>query len=275
MSRKLGQSVFHIVFIPLVVLWSYPFLWMISSAFKSQKEMLLGGAHLIPETFTLANLERAWVKAKFAAYFFNSVVVTCSVVLLILIISATAGYALARGNMPGKKWIVTGLVATMFLPKGVTILPVFELIQGLGLNNSYAAIILAEAGPANIVAILLFMGYFSNIPAELEESAVMDGAKFLVIFSKIMLPLTKPIIGTVTIFNFIGSWNAFLVPLVFTLSKPKLRTLGVGMYSFFGESAVDWAGFAAGALISVTPTIIIFLFFQRYFIEGLAGAVKG
>nr|WP_246079114.1 carbohydrate ABC transporter permease [Paenibacillus piri] len=275
MNRKLGQSAFHIVFFPLVVIWSYPFLWMISSAFKSQKEMLLGGASLIPESFTIANLERAWIKAKFAAYFFNSVVVTCSVVLVILIVSATAGYALARGSMPGKKWIVAGLVATMFLPKGVTILPVFELIQGLGLNNSYAAIILAEAGPANIVAILLFMGYFSNIPAELEESAVMDGAKFLTVFSKIMLPLTKPIIGTVAIFNFIGSWNAFLVPLVFTLSKPKLRTLGVGMYSFFGENSVDWAGFAAGALISVMPTVIVFLFFQKYFIEGLAGAVKG
>jgi ABC-type glycerol-3-phosphate transport system permease component len=118
-------------------------------------------------------------------------------------------------------------------------------------------------------------GLLFEHPGEFEESAVMDGAKFLVIFSKIMLPLTKSIISTVTIFNFIGSWNAFLVPLVFTLSKPKLRTLSVRMHSFFGESAVDWAGFAACAMISVTPTIIIFLFFQRHFIEDLAGAVKG
>jgi len=273
--KKAVGVVPHIIFIPVVLLWCYPFLWLVSSAFKTQREMLMGGANLIPQEFTLENIQRAWVQARFATYFLNSVFITCSVVIIIIVVSAMAGYALGRGNMPGRKWIVLALIITMFLPKGTTIIPVYELIHSLSLNNTYAAVILAEAGPANIMAILLFMGYFSNIPKELEESAVMDGAKFLTIFSKVMLPLTKPVIGTVTIFNFIGSWNAFLIPLVFTLAKPHLRTLGVGMYSFFGEFSADWAGFAAGALISVTPTIIIFLFFQKYFIEGLSGAVKG
>jgi len=275
MKKYVRNSTFHLFFLPLALLWSYPFLWMISSAFKTKQEMLMNGTRLIPKVLTLDNLQRAWVNAKFETYFFNTVIVTVSVVLLVILISATSGYALARGNMPGKKIIVIALVVTMFLPKGVTIIPVFELINALGLNNTYFAVILAEAGPAHIVAILLFMGYFANIPNELEESAIIDGAKFLTVFSKIMLPLAKPVLGTVAIFNFIGAWNAFFVPLIFTLTRPELRTLGVGMYSFFGEYSIDWTGFAAGALISVGPIIVVFLFFQRYFIEGLSGAVKG
>lgn len=231
--------------------------------------------NLIPDEFTFDNLSRAWNTGKFEMYFTNTVIVTFSAVALIVLVSAMAGYALGRGRMPGKKVIVAALVTTMFLPKGVTIIPVFKLIIGLGLNNTLAGIILAETGPAHIVAILLFMGYFANIPAELEESARMDGAKFFAIFSKIMLPLSMPIVGTVAIFNFIGVWNSFMLPLVFTLGAPELRTLGVGMYSFFGEYSADWTAFAAGAMITVIPIIIVFLFFQKYFIEGLVGAVKG
>lgn len=273
--RRLRTVVVHMLLVGFTCLWSYPFLWMISSAFKTQSEMLMNGLRLIPERVTFDNFRRAWDSAHFDLYFFNTVVVTVFVVLLVILISSTAGYALGRGAMPGRRWVVAVLVATMFLPKGVTIIPVFKLINGLGLNNTLSGIILAEAGPAHIVAILLFMGYFAKIPQELEESALMDGARFLTIFFRIMLPLAAPVIGTVAIFNFISAWNSFLIPLVFTLGKPELRTLGVGMYSFFGEFSVDWAGFAAGALITVLPIIAVFLFLQRYFIEGLAGAVKG
>jgi ABC-type glycerol-3-phosphate transport system permease component len=265
----------HLFFIIFTFIWSYPFIWMISSSFKTSSEMLMNGLSLWPKTWTLSNFGRAWERAHFDIYFVNTLVISVSVVLLVILISSTAGYALGRGNMPGKKWIVGILIATMFLPKGVVVIPVFKLIYAMGLNNTLTGIILAEAGPAHIVAILLFMGFFAKVPMEIEESALMDGARFLTIFTKVMFPLSAPVIGTVTIFNFIGAWNSFLLPLIFTLSKPELRTLGVGMYSFFGEFSVDWSGFAAGALISVVPILIVFLLLQRFFIEGLAGAVKG
>lgn len=103
----------------------------------------------------------------------------------------------------------------------------------------------------------------------------MDGAGHPRIFFQIMLPIAKPVIGTVAIFNFISGWNAFLIPLVFTLTRPELRTLGVGVYSFRGEFGTDWAGLAAGAVITIVPIVAVFLWLQRYFIEGLAGSVKG
>lgn len=261
--------------IAFTFIWSYPFIWIISSAFKSQSEMFLGGINLIPKEPTFDNFLRAWDLANFYQYFTNSVVVTVAVVILVLIITSMAGYALGRGNLPGKKFILGFLVLSMFLPKGFTILPLFELIVGLGLNNTLFSIILAESGPSKIVSILLFVGYFASLPKEIEESGRMDGAGYFRMFFSIMLPLSKPIIGTVTIFSFIASWNAFFVPLIFTLGNPSLRTLGVGMYNFFGTNAVDWTGLAAGACMSVIPIVIVFLFLQRYFIEGLAGSIKG
>ncbi|MDR6551051.1 carbohydrate ABC transporter permease [Paenibacillus qinlingensis] len=274
-GKTLAQTAMHLLFIGITFLWSYPFLWMISSAFKSQGEMFLGGLRLIPKEPTLVNFVRAWESAKFYLYFFNTVFVTLMVILVVLLVSSLAGYALGRGNMPGKKIILAALIVAMFLPKGFTIIPLFELIVKLGFNNSLMGVVLAEAGPSNVVSILLFMGFFNSIPKEVEESGVMDGASQPRIFFNIMLPLTKPIIATVSIFTFIAAWNAFLVPLIFTLGKPELRTLGVGMYNFFGTNTVDWTGIAAGACMSLIPIIIVFLFLQRYFIEGIAGSIKG
>ena len=122
---------------------------------------------------------------------------------------------------------------------------------------------------------MLFAGFFAAIPNEIEESATMDGASKPRILFQIMMPLAKPVIGTVTIFTFIGGWNAFLIPLVFTLTRPDLRTLGVGIYSFSGEFGTDWTALAAGSVITIVPIIAVFLWLQRYFIEGLAGSVKG
>lgn len=274
-TKRFRNSPLHLFFLIICFFWVYPFMWMVSGAFKTQSEMFLSGLNLIPKELTFENFARAWTAARFNIYTLNTVILTLSVVFLVLIVSSLAGYALGRGNMPGKRIILGALVATLFLPSGYTIIPVYELINALGLNNSLAGIVLAEVGPAHIIAILLFMGYFASIPRELEESAIMDGASQPVIFFRIMLPLAKPIIGTVTIFNFVGQWNAFFLPLIFTLTAPNLRPLGVGMYAFFGEYSIDWTGLAAGACISVIPVIVVFLFLQRYFVEGISGAIKG
>jgi len=148
------------------------------------------------------------------------------------------------------------------------------LVNRLGLANSLAGVTLAQAGGAHVVMVLLFAGYFAQLPKELEEAAVVDGAGFLRVFWEIMLPLAKPIVATTIILQFMHSWNAFLQPLVLTLSRPDLRTLAVGIYAFQGEFFTDWSGMAAAATISLAPIVIVFLFLQRYFVEGIAGAVK-
>lgn len=271
--RLLRRVLLHLVLIALCLVWIYPFLWMLSASFKPDSE-IFGGAGLLPEQPTLDNYLRAWDVGNFGQYFLNTVIVTVTVVLLVILISSLAGYALGRGTMPGKKGVVVFLVSTMFLPKSFSILPVFLLVTSLGLNGTLVGIILAEAGPAHVVAILLFMGYFAGLPRELEEAAVLDGAGHPRIYGSVMLPLAKPVIGAVAVFNFMGAWNSFLIPLVFTLNAPNLRTLGVGIYSFFGEFSTDWNGLAAGAIITIAPVVLVFLWLQRFFIEGIAGAVK-
>jgi len=163
---------------------------------------------------------------------------------------------------------------TIFLPEGYTIIPIVELLQRLHLTNSLAGVTLAQSGGAHVVMVLLFAGYFAQLPKDLEEAAVIDGASFLRVFWEIMLPLAKPVVATTIILQFMASWNAFLQPLVLTLSRPDLRTLAVGMYAFRGEYSTDWSGMAAAATISLAPVVVVFLFLQRYFIEGIAGSVK-
>lgn len=274
LSHRIRRKLPHLLLIPLVLLWIYPFAWMVSNSFKSDSEILLGGANLIPEEFSLDNFEIAWEEANFAQYTINTVILSVSVVAIVLFVSATSGYVLGRGRLPGRKFIVGALVVTMFLPKGYTVIPTFVLINALGLNNTLAGVILAEAGPAHVMAILLFMAYFAGLPDELEQAAIVDGANYPRIFWSVMLPLAMPVVGTVALFNFISSWNSFLLPLVFTLADEDLRTLGVGMLSFFQENSTQWGPLAAGACITIVPVVLVFLMVQRTFIEGIAGAIK-
>lgn len=264
----------HLFLVPFSLVWIYPFVWVVSSAFKSQREMLLGGLSVLPKQVTVDNFVRAWKVANFGAYTLNTVVFSAAVVVVVVLVSATAGYALGRGQMPGKRIVVGVLLATMFIPHGYTIIPVFKLVAALGLDNGLLGAVLAAAGPAHVVQILLFMGFFAGMPQELEDAARIDGAGYVRSFWSVMLPLAKPVIGTVTLFTFISAWNAFMVPLVFTLGRPDLRTLGVGMYSFFGQYTADWTGLAAAACISLLPIVTVFLLLQRTFVEGIAGAVK-
>jgi raffinose/stachyose/melibiose transport system permease protein len=134
---------------------------------------------------------------------------------------------------------------------------------------------LATCGGSFIIFVLLFAGYFSQIPAELEEAARMDGVGTFRTFWFVMLPLSKPIIVTVVVMQTLYAWNDFLLPLVVTLANPAIRTLSVAVYAFKGENYVDWGGMTAASAITILPVVILFLFLQRYFIDGLAGAVKG
>ncbi|MEM6429461.1 MAG: carbohydrate ABC transporter permease [Deinococcota bacterium] len=262
-----------LILIPICLLWIYPFLWTVSAALKSNGE-IFAGLGLIPRELELSNFPRAWTEANIGRYFINTVIITVSSVAIVVVTTAMMGYVLGRYRYPGKRIVIGILVATVFLPQGYTIIPVFELISSLGLSSSLIGVILGTSGGSPIIFILLFTGYFSRLPNELEEAAIIDGAGFLRVFWQVMLPLSKPIIATVAIMQTLHAWNDFLLPLVLTLSRPDLRTLSVGVYAFQGEFFIDWGGMAAAATITILPIIILFLFMQRYFVEGIAGAVK-
>ncbi len=256
------------------LIWIYPFLWMVSASFKTSAEVFTKGLDLLPDAPEWANYERAWVEAEFGTYLLNTVIVTVCTVVVVVARCAMTGYVLARHEFRGRKIIMGVLVATLFVPAGYTIIPLVDLSQKLGLLNSLTGIVLAMSGAANVAAILLYFGYFRGIPKELTEAALIDGAGFATIFFRVMLPLAKPVTATVTVLTFLSTWNAFFLPLVFTFSRPDLRTVSVGMLAFVGENATDWSGMAAAATISLLPVVVLFIVLQRYFIEGIAGAVK-
>lgn len=272
-GSNLRGTIVTIILLPIAVIWIYPFLWVVSASLKTNME-IFKGLGLIPAAPQWQNYIRAWEQAKIGQYFMNTVIITVMAVAIVVVVTSMMGYVLGRYSFPGKRIVIGLLVATVFIPQGYTIIPVFEVVNRLGLSDTLWGVILAESGGANVLAILLFSGYFSQLPRELEEAAVIDGAGFVRVFLQVMFPLAKPIVATTVIMQFISTWNSFLLPLVLTLSRPNLRTLAVGMYAFRGEFFVDWSGMAAAATISLLPIILVFLVMQRYFVEGIAGAVK-
>lgn len=255
-------------------LWIYPFLWMLSASLKTSFDIFKQGLDIVPHSPVWSNYDRAWNAAHFGGYLRNTVIVTVATVILVVVRSAMAGYVLARYRFRGRKIVIGILVGTLFVPTGYTIIPVVDIAERLHLLNSLSGMILALAGGAHVTLTLLYMGYFHRIPKEISESAVVDGAGFLTIFFRIMLPLAMPVTATATLLTFLNTWNAFFLPLVFSFSRPDLRTVSVGMLAFSGEYSTDWSGMAAAASISLAPVVILFFVLQRYFVEGIAGAVK-
>ena len=274
-ARLIPRIFLGVIFLIICYYWIFPFLWLISISLKTQMEVFKEGLRLIPRKPQWHNYSDAWVKAGFGRYMFNTVFVTVASVLLALVRAGTAGYVLGRYDFIGKRLVFVVLIATFVVPHGYTIIPIVEISRRLGTLNSLWGIILVLGGTAQVANVLLFTGYFAKIPAEIEESARIDGAGFYTVFFRVTAPLAQPIIATVTVMSFLQSWNSFFVPLVFTFSRPKLRTLAVGMMAFAGTHETDWTGMAAAAIIALVPVVTFFFFAQRYIVEGLSGAVKG
>lgn len=273
-SGRAWSALRYVALTALCLVWIYPFLWLVSASLKTPLEIFSKGLNLIPEALNWDNYARAWVTAGFQGYMINTMLVTIGTVALVVFHTALSGYVLGRYQFVGRRFVIGVLGATLIVPAGLTIIPIVDLVTALGLLNGHWGIVLALAGSGQSAAILLYAGYFRGLPKELEEAAKMDGAGFLSTFFTIMLPLAGPVTATVTVLTFLAAWNAFLIPLVFTFGAPGLRTLPVGMLAFVGTNETDWSGMAAAATISLLPVIAFFFFVQRYFVEGIAGAVK-
>ncbi|MCO6188532.1 carbohydrate ABC transporter permease [Rhizobium sp. L1K21] len=274
LTPRRKRQITSIILAGICAVWVYPLIWMIAASFKPNSE-LFSNQSMIPIDPTLENYIRAWTEANLQRYFFNTLFVTVGSVVITTLAAALAGYVLGRRAFPGK-WVLMGLmVFTLFIPQGYTIIPIFQLLTNLGIGQSLWGLMLATCGHNIVIFMLLFAGYFTQIPKELEEASRMDGVGPVKTFWYVMLPLAKPIVVTVVVMQALMAWNDFLLPLVITLANPAMRTLSVGIYSFKGEHFVDWGGMTASSTIAIVPIVLLFLFLQRYFIDGLAGAVKG
>lgn len=216
--------------------------------------------------FTLANYQEAWERGSFLLAFANSTIVALGVTALQIITSALAGYALARLQFRGREVILLLVIATLVIPFQLLVIPIFVVLKWGSLINTYWALILPTA--ANGFGIFLMRQYFTSIPVELEEAAMLDGANRLQILFNVMLPLARPGLITLFLFTFIAEWNDLFKPLVFT-TRPELRTVQLALAQFQEEFTNSWSLMMAAVVISTIPVVILFLLGQRQFIQGI------
>lgn len=251
----------------------YPFLWMVSAAFKDQVEVVRGG-HLIPENPTFQTLVDTWNELHFFDFFMNSLLVTLYTVVLTLIVYAAAGYAFAVLRFPGRGLLQKLFVSLLFVPGVTVMLPIVLLENKLGILGSHWGLVLPFVNGGAPLSILLMTGAFMAVPTELRDSARVDGASELRIFTGIYVPLARPALITVALLTAIPTWNEYLLTRV-SLNDPSAYTLPLGLQTLSAENVPHYNNLMAGSLIVVIPVIVLFLSLQRYFVNGLVGAVKG
>lgn len=278
-QAKFVRGLLFVFMLAVALLTLYPIIYVFFGSFKENKELLVGGVNIFPETFVIQNYIDAWEQADFATYTKNSLFLGITIMLFSLILSSMAGYVFARKKFRGKELIYGLFVAFMFINVGsVSLRPLFELAIGLHMNTSLWSVVLISAGGGQATSIFLVRGYMNTIPKELDEAAKIDGCTFFQTFYMILLPVLKPILATVALLSFRGGWNEYILPLVFTMTTPEQRplTVGVNMLKNAGDGAAAWNIMFAGATIAIVPMLLIYICSSRYFIEGLtAGAVKG
>lgn len=247
-----------------------PFLWMMTTSLKEPGAVYSfqrnWWTEWIPTTFHWQNYVKAWQVVPFGLFYLNSLFVAIATTFLQVATSAMAAYAFARLRFPGRDKIFFGYLATMMIPGAVTMIPVFILLRYLGWIDTYRAMIL----PAAFTAYGTFMlrQFFLTLPKDLEDAAKIDGCSYLGIFWRIILPLSKPALATLTTFTFLGTWMSFMWPLIVMNSHEKF-TLPIGLAYFKSLHGTDWTLLMAGSVMMVAPILIVFIFNQRFFVEGI------
>jgi multiple sugar transport system permease protein len=274
-QQRIFNLLIVLVLIAGIIIAVAPMLYMVGTAFKGAAYVQEFPPRFIPENPTLENFEVAFSSRNFGRAFLNSTFVALSTAGLVTLFASMMAYAFARLEFVGKNVIFTGLLLMLMVPGVVLLIPQFILAKNLGLMNSLPGLVLVySAGPLAFNTFLL-RGFLENLPRELEESAVIDGANPVTIFLRIVLPLALPAISTVAVFSFLGAWDEYLLALNF-ITDESLRTLPIAIANFRGQHATNWGLVFAASLSAVVPTVVMFIFFQRYFIQGLtSGAVRG
>lgn len=283
-GAKIALYTFLIV---MVVITMIPILYTVSASFKTNMEILSGGASLIPKNPTFDNFKTVWGMtgssmqsvATFADYTVNSIKVSVLTVILTVVFTSMSAYCFQRGHFPGRQFLYWMFMTTMFVGAGtITMFPILQITTKLGINNSVGLAIVqcATAGASNL---FLTMGYLKTIPKDLDESAKIDGCTFFGTWWRIILPLSKPILATVGLMSFRSSWNNYLLPNLMLSGDQSATTLVVAvvkLQSSGGAGASQYNLMMAGTMLAMLPMLILFLLMNKAFVEGVTqGAVKG
>ena len=248
-----------------------PLLFMLLQSFRPSREIFNDPLGL-PHELYLDNYTEAWREAKFATYFTNSVLVVVAGVALCTIVSAMAAYPLARYDFRGNGVFTAYFIAGLTLPIELAVVPIFYLLNSFGLVDSRLGLTLVYAATGVPFSVFVLAAFFRGLPRDLEEAARLDGAGEFRIFLSVMLPLVRPALATVAIFQFVQLWNDFFFPLILLRDSDKY-TLPVGLTHFFGEYQTDWGAVFAGLVITTAPLVVLFLFLTRQIVSGLVAGM--
>jgi multiple sugar transport system permease protein len=252
-----------------------PFVYMLSTSFKTQTYVLTIPPQFVPHPATLDNYRQVWGSDGFARAFWNSTVVAVASTALSLLLSSMMAYGFARFRFPGREALFRLLLVGLMVPAMMLIIPQFVLAKHLQLIDSLTGLVIFYAGSTLSLNTFLLRGFFQAIPAELEEAMEVDGAGAISRYWRLVLPLSRPVLATCTIFTFLASWDEFSWALT-TITSPEKRTLPIAIALFQGQNSTLWGLVFAAAVIAVIPVVLVFLVFQRHFVQGLtSGAVKG
>ena len=275
MRQKKSNIVIYVLLTILAAVWLIPIITVMFTSLKSSTDFYSGmGLFELPEKLLWSNYRNAWEQGRLALYIKNGLIVTCIKTPISVFISSLLAFALTRLNIRGSRAIFMFVLVGMMLPQQVALIPMNIIYSRLGLTNTYFCLILTYLGFGIPLATLVFRGFMTSIPKELDEAARIDGCSNWRLYWTVIMPLSKPAIASALIMDFLYTWNEFMIQSVL-ITTDKMKTVPNGLLSFFGEFTVDYGLLNAGVLISVVPVFIIYLLFQKFFVSGMAGAVKG
>lgn len=273
-NALIGKITVYVILLIITIVMIIPFLWMLSASIKSDREVFLMNPFVwIPEVPKWDNYIKIWTKIPMLKFVENTVLLTIIVTILQLLTSSFAAYSFAKLEFKHKNLLFLAYISTIAMPWQVYMVPQFIMMRSMGLNDKLLAMICLQAFSA--FGVFLMKQFYEGIPSELCEAARIDGMSEYKIYAKIMLPLSKPALSTLTIFTFVNTWNDYLGPLIYLKTENK-KTIQLGLKMFIGQYSSEYGLIMAGSVLSLIPVIIVFLCLQKYFVEGVASTgLKG
>ncbi|MDR2976235.1 MAG: carbohydrate ABC transporter permease [Streptococcaceae bacterium] len=272
-EKKLAKVVIFIVLVLLALLTLIPFIWMISSSFKTNNDVFSIPIRWIPQTFHPENYITIWKQIPLATFFKNTAILSIVITIIQLFTSSFAAYGFSKMKFKGRNLLFLAYIGTIAVPWQSYMIPQFIMMRKMGLTDNLMSLILLQAFSA--FGVFLLRQYYETIPESLSESARIDGLSEWGIYRRIILPLVKPAIASLTIITFVNTWNDYMGPFIY-LTSDQNKTLQIGLKMFIGLYDSQYALIMAASVVSILPIAIVFLSMQKYFVEGIASSgVKG
>lgn len=272
--KRFGYSILYIFLGIIAVVQIYPIFWLLLFSLKDNKEIFAGSPFALPTQFRWENYQKVW-EGGIGGYFLNSVWITVVATILTVLLASMATFAITR-----MKWKLSSIVLGLFMvglmiPIHSALIPLFNIYLKVNLIDNPLSIVLTYTAYNLPITIMILLGFYSTLPREIEEAAIIDGCSVNRLFFRIILPMTTPVISTTVIINMIYNWNEFVFVNTF-ISSDKYKTLTVGIQNFIGQYMTDWGPIGATLIISILPIIIAFIFFSNKIVEGMSSsAIKG